>query len=90
MNAEPVVMFTKRRCGYCDLAKTTFDNEFINYREIDIDVVRERDGVDMCVRLVNELVTQTRQKTVPQIFICGKFIGGLSKRMNHYIYFIRA
>uniref|UniRef100_A0A1I8A0A4 Glutaredoxin domain-containing protein n=1 Tax=Steinernema glaseri TaxID=37863 RepID=A0A1I8A0A4_9BILA len=76
--ADPVVMYSKKACGYCKMAKTLFAEEQIAFVEKDLDVV-SRERPDEYQQYVNGLVYMTKQTTVPQIFICGKFIGGYTE-----------
>jgi glutaredoxin 3 len=62
-----VKMYTTRVCPYCYRAKSLLKQKGIPYDEIDV-------SLDSQTR--NWLVEMTGQKTVPQIFIDGKPIGG--------------
>jgi len=57
------------------MAKHLLNEEKIRFKEIDLDLVNatQPGGYQ---EYVNGLVYVTRQTTVPQIFICGRFIGG--------------
>uniref|UniRef100_A0A915DHE9 Glutaredoxin n=1 Tax=Ditylenchus dipsaci TaxID=166011 RepID=A0A915DHE9_9BILA len=59
----PVVMYTKPNCGF---------------KENDLDLISATNP-DGYQQYVNGLVYITRQTSVPQIFICGKFIGGFTQ-----------
>ena len=43
MNEYPVVIYTKKSCGYCKLAKDLLDGEKMRYVEKDLDSVRDVD-----------------------------------------------
>lgn len=62
-----VILYTTATCGYCVRAKSLLKSRNIAFREIDV----SRDH-DMRLRLVE----QTGRRTVPQIFIDGRSIGG--------------
>lgn len=63
----PVIIYTTPICSYCKEAKKLLTNEGIQYQEIDVS--------DSTARL--ELVEKAKgRKTVPQIFIKGKHVGG--------------
>lgn len=68
-----VEIYTTTYCGYCVQAKNFFEREHIPYVEIDVtgdDAAREA------------LVQKAEgRRTVPQIFIDGKPIGGYSDMM---------
>jgi len=74
----PVVMYSKPNCGYCKMAKQLFREENIKYEEKDLDLVKAMKP-DRFQDYLNGLVYITRITTVPQIFICGEFIGGYSE-----------
>ena len=62
-----VVIYTRRWCGYCTGALALLDKKGIAYEEIDATGNAE---------LRAWLVEQSGQRTVPQIFIDGRSIGG--------------
>jgi glutaredoxin 3 len=62
-----VRVYTTRLCGYCVMAKRLLRARGIAYEEIDV-------TGDAAAR--DWLVERTGRKTVPQIFIEGKPIGG--------------
>jgi glutaredoxin 3 len=62
-----IVIYTTRFCGYCVRAKSLLDARGLPYREVDV----SRDHTKR-----RELVAETGQRTVPQIFIDGHSIGG--------------
>lgn len=62
-----VIIYTKEGCSYCMQAKQLLEQKGLTYTEIRVDlnpVVRE------------EMVQLTGRKTIPQIIIQGKSIGG--------------
>ncbi len=61
-----VQMYTTQFCGYCVRAKTLLDRAGILYEEIDISETPQ-------VR--DELVKKTGERSVPQIFVDGEYIG---------------
>jgi len=62
-----VVIYTTTICPYCVRAKMLFQRKGVAYEEIDVS--RDND-----LRL--QLMQQTKQRTVPQIFINDQHIGG--------------
>jgi glutaredoxin 3 len=64
---EPVLVYTTTTCPYCIRAKRLLGAKGITYREVDV-------SQDPETRTY--LVEATGQRTVPQIFIGGKSIGG--------------
>jgi len=62
-----VIVYSKAVCPYCDWAKQLLDNKKIAYQEIRIDLDPEQAA---------EMIRLSGRRTVPQIFIDGKPIGG--------------
>lgn len=65
--AAEVVIYRTRFCGYCVLAQRLLDQRGIPYREVDV-------SGDSNARAW--LMKTTGQRTVPQIFIGGRPVGG--------------
>lgn len=64
---EPVLIYTTPVCPYCVRAKQLLKKKGLSFREIDV-------SNDPKTR--EYLIETTGQRTVPQIFIHGKSIGG--------------
>ena len=65
-----VVVYTKRFCGYCTAAKQLLKKRKVDYEEIDL--TGDEQGL-------SELVEKAEgRRTVPQIFIDDKPIGGFT------------
>lgn len=64
---QDIVVYTANTCPYCVMAKRLLDNKGVRYREINVD----RDP-----RLREEMVRLSQRRTVPQIFIGARHIGG--------------
>jgi glutaredoxin 3 len=64
-----VKVYTKSACPYCVRAKALLDRKGVAYKEIDA----EQDD-----SLRAWLVEATGQRTVPQIFVDGRSLGGFS------------
>ncbi|MBS2036946.1 glutaredoxin 3 [bacterium] len=64
MNIE---IYTKDWCPYCRNAKALLKAENVDYSEIDITQDLERE---------QEMVSRSGRRTVPQIFLDGRNIGG--------------
>jgi glutaredoxin 3 len=68
MNSPDVVMYSTAFCGYCQRARNLFERKGAAVREIKIDEdARERDVM---------LKKSGGRRTVPQIFIGERHIGG--------------
>ncbi|MDO9369464.1 MAG: glutaredoxin 3 [Sphingopyxis sp.] len=63
-----IEVFTKFFCPYCSRAKALLDRKGVEYQEIDL--TTDRDGFNAMVDRAGGA------RTVPQIFIDGKHIGG--------------
>jgi glutaredoxin 3 len=67
MLTDPVLIYTTATCPYCIRAKRLLNAKGVAFREVDV-------SQDPATRKF--LVEATGQRTVPQIFIAGKSIGG--------------
>ena len=65
-----ITMLTSPTCGYCHAAKNLFEQRDIEYQEVDL----IKDG-----EKAQQLLKQSGQRTVPQIFINDKPIGGYTE-----------
>ncbi|MBI2027058.1 MAG: glutaredoxin 3 [Deltaproteobacteria bacterium] len=64
-----VIVYTASHCSYCKAAKEFLRNKNVVFEEIDVtDNPAERKNIEKL----------SGQKTVPQIFINGRSIGGFS------------
>lgn len=70
VNSNPVVVFSKTYCGYCKRVKQLLTQLGARYKVVELD--GEADGGE----LQEALGEWTGQKTVPNVFIGGKHIGG--------------
>ncbi|MEL6317126.1 MAG: glutaredoxin 3 [Pseudomonadota bacterium] len=62
-----VEIYTKDHCPFCARAKALLDGKDVAYRELD--VTHDRAGFE-------EMVSRAGRRTVPQIFIDGRSVGG--------------
>lgn len=62
-----IVIYTGSLCPYCTMAKRLLDRKGAAYTEINVDSNPE-------LRL--ELMQRTKRRTIPQIFIGDRHIGG--------------
>ncbi|KAK6928364.1 Glutaredoxin [Dillenia turbinata] len=70
VTTNPVVVFSKTYCPYCINVKKLLSDLGANYKNIELDV--EGDGRE----IQSALFEWTGQRTVPNVFIGGKHIGG--------------
>jgi|GEM_PF-924403 len=68
-----VMVYSKSYCPYCDMAKKLLETNGIEYEAVEINTVTN----SLVVQAI--LFNLTGQKTVPNIFIGGKHIGGNSE-----------
>jgi len=66
---KEVIVYSKNMCGYCVQAKNWLKNKGIDYAEINIDEKPE----------AREYVISEGHRTMPQIYIDGKSIGGYDR-----------
>merc|ERR1711963_1252380 len=66
-----VMVFSKSTCPFCKKLKAAFDLSRIDYSTIELDELGQQ-GADIQAELLNK----SGQKTVPNVFIRGKHIGG--------------
>ncbi len=62
-----VLMYTKANCAYCSWAKQLLDAKHVSYEE---------KRVDLDPKILQEMQTLTTGRTVPQIFIGKRHVGG--------------
>ncbi|XP_057804531.1 glutaredoxin [Salvia miltiorrhiza] len=70
VSSNPVVVFSKKYCGYCPRVKNLLSQLQATYKVIELD--EEADGDEIQAALHE----WTGQRTVPNVFINGKHIGG--------------
>uniref|UniRef100_A0A0N4ZVK3 Glutaredoxin domain-containing protein n=1 Tax=Parastrongyloides trichosuri TaxID=131310 RepID=A0A0N4ZVK3_PARTI len=81
ISENPVVVFTTNGCGYCVKAKKHLFNESVDYVEKNLTQLKI-DNPEKFGGYSSTLMEMTKSRTVPQIFICGKFIGGCDDLEN--------
>ena len=63
-----VLVYSKSWCPFCTMAKQLLGHKGVSYREIDVEVDRDREA---------EMIERSGgRRTVPQLFIGGRHIGG--------------
>ncbi|XP_022751884.1 glutaredoxin-like [Durio zibethinus] len=70
VSANPVVVFSKTHCPFCVKVKQLLQQLGASFKAIELD--NESDGVEIQAALAQ----WTGQRTVPNVFIGGKHIGG--------------
>ena len=68
MEADRIIVYSTPFCGYCDAAKRLLANKGAEFKEIDVmsDPEQRREMIER----------SGGRRTVPQIFIDGRHIGG--------------
>ena len=69
------LIFTKYRCSYCDIAKVLIEQKGYEYESINIEVENN-------IELLLEKNKYAR--TMPQIFINDKLIGGYTDLVKYF------
>ena len=67
MSATAVLMYSKSWCPYCERARDLLRRKGASFEEIDIETQPERR---------EEMIRRSGRRTVPQIFIGERHIGG--------------
>jgi glutaredoxin 3 len=67
VSAPDVVMYVTGWCPYCERAKSLLASKQVALKEINIDDE---------ARLREEMIARSQRRTVPQIFIGDKHVGG--------------
>ncbi|MDP7537178.1 MAG: glutaredoxin 3 [Methylococcales bacterium] len=67
MKQPKILIYTSIICPYCTMAKHLLNQKGAHFDEVNLDKDPE---------LRNEIMTQTKKRTVPQIFIGQQHIGG--------------
>ncbi len=62
-----VIVYSTAQCPFCVMAKQLLERKGVDYEEIRVDLDPARR---------EEMMQKSRQRTVPQIFINNKAIGG--------------
>ncbi|KAG5676844.1 hypothetical protein PVAND_006651 [Polypedilum vanderplanki] len=70
ISKERVVIFSKTYCPYCEMAKQPFKKMNVKFLAIELE---DRDDCSEIQDVLNDL---TGARTVPRVFIDGKFVGG--------------
>ena len=69
-----ITIYTIDNCGYCEAAKALAKRHNLNVHEVNITKDNEAR---------HELLKRTNHRTMPQIFIEDKFIGGYTELKAH-------
>ena len=69
------LIFTKYRCSYCDRAKTLIEQKGFEYESINIE---EDNNIELL------LEKNKYARTMPQIFINDKLIGGYTDLVDYF------
>ncbi|XP_008487196.1 uncharacterized protein LOC103523963 [Diaphorina citri] len=72
-----VMIFSKTTCPYCTKAKEKFKSINQSFKTIELDLLGDNGS-----KIQNALFEKSGQKTVPNIFINGKHIGGCDATMK--------
>lgn len=81
IGAHKVVVFSKTYCPYCKATKALFAKD--EFSGIDV-VYHELDKRDDGLPIQKTLLQMSGQRTVPSVWIGGKFLGGNSETQSSY------
>ncbi len=70
MSAAGIVVYSTAFCGWCDRAKALLKRKGIDFKEI---------RVDESAEARQEMVARSGQRTVPQVFVGEKHVGGFEQ-----------
>lgn len=72
MPFSQVVIYSKTYCPYCHKTKSLFQSEFpaLNAKVYELDQMKDGSEIQ------NALAEITGQRTVPNVWVRGKFVGG--------------
>ncbi|KAF2200732.1 glutaredoxin, partial [Delitschia confertaspora ATCC 74209] len=76
IDENPVAVFSKSYCPYCRATKETLSEKGAKFYAIELDQVDDGSAIQ------DTLAEMTGQRTVPNVFIGGKHIGGNSDLQN--------
>ena len=74
-------MFSLEWCEFCWSVRKMFKEMDIPYRSVDLDSTVYQDN-DLGGQIRTALTARTSVKTIPQIFVGGKFLGGCSETFD--------
>ena len=77
----PVVMFALEWCEFCWSVRRMFAAYGIPYKTVDLDSV-EYQKDDWGGRIRTALTARTEVKTIPQVFVGGRFVGGCTETFD--------
>jgi len=76
VNSNPVMVFSKSYCPFCDAAKSKLKGLKVPFNALELD--QDSSGREY-QRVLTEM---TKQRTVPYVFVAQKFIGGCDELMD--------
>eukprot|EP00533_Pseudo-nitzschia_delicatissima_P001758 CAMPEP_0116104548 /NCGR_PEP_ID=MMETSP0327-20121206/14519_1 /TAXON_ID=44447 /ORGANISM="Pseudo-nitzschia delicatissima, Strain B596" /LENGTH=115 /DNA_ID=CAMNT_0003596817 /DNA_START=22 /DNA_END=369 /DNA_ORIENTATION=- len=81
ISANTVVIFSKSYCPYCKATKSLFSkSEFSGINVATHELDKRSDGSN----IQQTLLDMTGQRTVPSVWVGGKFLGGNSETQGAY------
>lgn len=79
MEDNDTVIFSKPGCSGCDQAKKLLDSRKMEYKELILDIGQQKDPNKNYVSRDFLLEKVPNARTVPQIFLKGRYIGGFAE-----------
>ena len=72
-----ITVYSKDYCPYCKSAKALLESKGLSYVEIDVGHHPEK---------LNEMVSRSQRRTVPQIFFDDEHIGGSTDLVSYFLF----
>jgi len=79
--SQPLVLFALEWCEFCWSLRRLFNQIGVPYRAIDLDSAAYQQG-DRGGQIRAVLAARTGQRTIPQVFVGGAWIGGCSETLE--------
>eukprot|EP00803_Ostreobium_quekettii_P006474 evm.model.scf_245.5 EVM.evm.TU.scf_245.5 scf_245:37619-42633(-) len=71
-----VVVYSRSWCPYCGEVKALFNKLEVEFTEVALDQIVEGEDI------MDALFGMTKSRTVPQVFVGGKYLGGADDTMG--------
>jgi len=75
-NKDKIIVYSKTTCPWCKKAKKYLEDYDLEYEVIDLDKSKNMG------KIREQLITETKQNTVPNIFIGDYHVGGYTNLQN--------
>lgn len=76
---DPVIVFSKEKCDYCDKAKNLLSDKSLEFRELSLESDFKGDKEAFIAAISEKMPDGQEFDTVPQIFMGSRYIGGYTQ-----------